>query len=65
MVKEFGDQFEEFTLEFFKRVIRCPIVIRDYNFRKYGITKKGKPIKGPSDLDFLAISSNKIYTITC
>ncbi|MBS7658067.1 MAG: hypothetical protein QXL69_00835 [Candidatus Bathyarchaeia archaeon] len=65
MVKEFGDQFEQFTLEFFKRVIESPIVIRDYSFRRAGKTKEGKLRKSPTDLDVLAISNNKIYAITC
>jgi hypothetical protein len=68
MVKEFGNQFEQFTLEYFKRVIGCPIVIRDYSFRKeVRINKKDetKKMKSPTDLDVVAISKNKIYAITC
>jgi len=68
MVKEFGNQFEQFTLEYFKRVIGCPIVIRDYSFRKEVLTEKEneiKKMKSPTDLDVVAISKNKIYAITC
>jgi hypothetical protein len=65
MVKEFGNQFEQFTLEYFKRVLECPIVVRDYSFRKEGETKQGKKRKNPTDLDVVAISKNKIFVITC
>jgi hypothetical protein len=65
MVKEFGNQFEQFTLEYFKRVLECPIVVRDYSFRKEGKTKQGKMRKNPTDLDVVAISKNKIFVITC
>jgi len=65
MVKEFGNQFEQFTLEYFKRVVGCPAVIRDYNFRKEGMTKQGKKRKNPTDLDVVAISNDKIFAITC
>lgn len=65
MVKEFGNQFEQFTLEFFKRVVNCPIVIRDYEFRKKSVTNKGKLRESPTDLDVFAYSKNKIYLVTC
>jgi len=65
MVKEFGNQFEQFTLEYFKRVLQCPIVVRDYSFRKVGKTGQVKMRKNPTDLDVVAISKNKIFVITC
>jgi hypothetical protein len=65
MVKEFGNQFEQFTLEFFKRVKKCPFIIRDYSFRKIGKTEKGYVRSNPSDIDVIGICSDKIFIITC
>ena len=65
MVKEFGNQFEQFTLEFFKRVKKIPIIIRNYSFRKKVETKERYVRSSPSDIDVIGIRSDKIYIITC
>jgi len=64
-VKEYGDSLERFTLEFFKRVMKCPTVIREYPFRKKQETERGRVRENPTDLDVLAIFKDKIYAVTC
>ncbi len=65
MVKEFGDQFEEFVMSYFKRVKKCKVAVRDYSFHKSHKTKGGGTRNSPTDLDVVAFGKSKIYAISC
>ncbi len=65
VVKEFGNYFEEFVVQYLRRVRKFPLVVRDYLFRKTPDHCLGNGRKSPTDLDVLGICQGKAAVVTC